>query len=129
MLASCWCWTMQYDTIYACQDRKDDIKIGVHSTAVLFGTHVRPFIQASAIGFVVLLVCAGIANQQSPLYFLFSCAGTAFWFIRQFRDLDLDEPKSCWAAFKGNGKLGWFVWSGLIIDYIWKLQNLQVALL
>ena len=35
-------WTIVYDTIYACQDREDDVHAGVKSTALLFGSYVRP---------------------------------------------------------------------------------------
>ena len=37
----CWAWCMGYDTIYACQDREDDMAIGIGSSALSFGRHVR----------------------------------------------------------------------------------------
>jgi len=50
----CWAWCMGYDTIYACQDREDDMAIGVGSSALSFGRHVR----AGVIGLYALTVLA-----------------------------------------------------------------------
>ena len=43
-----WSWTMIYDTIYAHQDREDDIVVGVKSTAVLFGDNTKPWLAGFA---------------------------------------------------------------------------------
>ncbi|KAJ3479283.1 hypothetical protein NLI96_g9171 [Meripilus lineatus] len=123
MLASGWCWTMQYDTIYACQDRKDDVKMGVHSTAVLFGDYVMPFIKLNALSFLALLAYAGTLNNQGTPYYVVTIGGTALWLIRQFAVLDLEVSESCWNAFKKNGQLGWVVTAGLALDYLFKLHS------
>lgn len=123
MLAGSWCWTMQYDTIYACQDRKDDAKMGVHSTALLFGDYVLPFLQLNAVGFVALLYYAGKINQQGMAYYTISVGGTALWLLWQFLTLELDVPASCWLAFQRNGRLGWVVWGGLMLDYYLKVTQ------
>ncbi|KAF7795214.1 hypothetical protein EIP86_006364 [Pleurotus ostreatoroseus] len=120
MLIGCWCWTMEYDTVYACQDRKDDIKVGVNSTAVLFGDHVLPFLKINAVVFVGLLVYVGKLNEQGPIYYALACFGSAAWLVWQFFTLDLDSPKSCWDAFMGNGRLGWVIWGGIALDYVAK---------
>lgn len=126
------------DTVYACQDRKDDVKVGVHSTAVLFGDYVLPFLKINAIVFVVLLVYVGKLNEQGPIYYALACFGSAAWLMWQFFTLDLDSPKSCWGkrtpsvlvaspvslrfvdAFMGNGRLGWVIWGGIALDYVAK---------
>ncbi|KAH7917710.1 hypothetical protein BV22DRAFT_991490, partial [Leucogyrophana mollusca] len=53
------CWTVVFDTIYACQDRKEDAKLGVGSTAVLFGNQLRPILAIFATVFVASLAYAG----------------------------------------------------------------------
>ena len=126
------------DTVYACQDRKDDIKVGVNSTAVLFGDHVLPFLKINAVVFVGLLVYVGKLNEQGPIYYALACFGSAAWLVWQFFTLDLDSPKSCWGksrfsisypcsvslenvdAFMGNGRLGWVIWGGIALDYVAK---------
>lgn len=63
LYAGCWAWCMGYDTIYACQDREDDAGIGIGSSALSFGRHVR----AGVIGLYALAI-AGWAG--------------AFWLVR-----------------------------------------------
>lgn len=118
MMAACWCWTMLYDTIYACQDKKDDVKMGVRSTALLFGSWIRPLLVVCAITFVIMLTWAGILNEQGRAYFILSVGGTAVHLVWQFATVDLEEPSSCWRNFKRNGHLGWTVWGGIMLDYI-----------
>jgi len=118
MLAGTWCWTMLYDTIYACQDKKDDVKVGVNSTAILFGTWIKPLLYGLAVIFVVMLYLAGAANHQGPAYFAVSVGGTALHLVWQFATVDLEVSESCWTNFQRNGHLGWVVWGGLMIDYL-----------
>ena len=61
-------WTLVYDTEYACQDRKDDVKAGVKSAALLFGAHVRTFLMFFAAIFVGTLIIGGILNEQTAPY-------------------------------------------------------------
>ncbi|KAJ7272422.1 UbiA prenyltransferase family-domain-containing protein [Mycena rebaudengoi] len=102
-MAGCWWWTMLYDTIYACQDIRDDVKMGVRSTAILFGTWIRPLLKCCAVTFAAMLAGAG------------------------FMTVDLNVPTSCWLNFNRNGKLGWIVLCGLLVDYVLSLCILQSA--
>lgn len=86
---------MVYDTIYACQDIKDDVKMGVRSTAILFGTWIRPLLMGCAATFVICLAIAGYINGQGAAYFGLSVIGTACHFIWQFATVNLAEPSSC----------------------------------
>jgi 4-hydroxybenzoate polyprenyltransferase len=88
-------WTMHYDTIYACQDRKDDIVVGVKSTAVMLGDFVRPFTAACAALFLATLYYAGRLNDQTPIFFLLTVGGTAAHVLYQYATVDLDSPDSC----------------------------------
>jgi 4-hydroxybenzoate polyprenyltransferase len=126
MIAGCWCWTMLYDTIYACQDMKDDVKMGVRSTALLFGSRIRPLLISCAVIFVAMLIQAGIMNGQGPAYFILSVGGTAAHLVWQFATVDLEDPQSCGINFQRNGHLGWTVWGGLVIDYLFCIGILKV---
>ncbi|KAG7096099.1 hypothetical protein E1B28_006775 [Marasmius oreades] len=117
----CWCWTMLYDTIYACQDIEDDVKMGVRSTAILFGTWIRPLLIACGITFIVMLSWAGVLNGQGSPFFAISVGGTTVHLISQYRTVNLDVPASCWQNFMSNGQLGWIIWGGLIADYMLRL--------
>ncbi|KAJ3895626.1 4-hydroxybenzoate polyprenyl transferase [Lentinula edodes] len=124
-MAACWCWTMLYDTIYACQDIEDDVKMGIRSTAILFGSYIRPLLIACGCSFVVLLCSAGILNGQGPAFYTLSVGGLLLHLIRQWWTVDLEIPKSCWANFNSNGQLGWIIWLGLVIDYAINLRLIQ----
>ena len=87
--------TRLLDTIYACQDRRDDIKVGVKSTAVMLGDFVRPFTFSCAVLFVATLAYAGILNEQTPYFFYFTVGGTSLHLIWQYITVDLDDPASC----------------------------------
>jgi 4-hydroxybenzoate polyprenyltransferase len=84
------------DTIYACQDIKDDVKVGVRSTAILFGSWILPLLISCAVVFVAMLAAAGCLNAQGYPYFLISVGGTAAHLVWQFMTVDLEVPSSCW---------------------------------
>ncbi|THH10556.1 hypothetical protein EW146_g8340 [Bondarzewia mesenterica] len=100
MLFGLICWTILYDTIYACQDRKDDIKAGVKSTALLFGDRVRPILAAFGTTFVACLIVAGILNKQGPAFFAVSCGGAAIHISWQLITWRVDDPQDSGAKFK-----------------------------
>ncbi|KAF8975453.1 UbiA prenyltransferase family [Cyathus striatus] len=60
----CICWTMIYDTIYACQDRNDDRKAGIKSTAILFGESVKLIVSIFYIVFIICFATAGVYNSH-----------------------------------------------------------------
>ena len=98
-------WTLSYDTIYAHQDKKDDAKIGVRSTALLFGASTKPWLSAFYGGSVALMVAAGIVADARWSYYA-ALAAAALHFAWQVRTLDLDDPKDCLAKFKSNRDAG-----------------------
>lgn len=115
------CWTLHFDTIYACQDRKDDIKVGVRSAAVLLGDSVLLFTSTCASLLVVLLAYVGTVNQQGIRFFGISVAGSALHLIWQYATLDVHDGKSCMLNFTRNGQMGWIIWGGMLLDYFVKL--------
>ncbi|EPQ51234.1 UbiA prenyltransferase [Gloeophyllum trabeum ATCC 11539] len=118
MLAAAWCWTVYYDTIYACQDIRDDIKMGIRSTARLFGSRIRLALTMLTLGLVGLLTLVGRVNNQRLPYFLVSVGGGGLHLMWQLCTLNLAVPNSCWIAFKRNGQFGLIVWAGIFIDYV-----------
>lgn len=112
-------WTVVYDTFYAMVDRDDDLKIGIKSTAILFGDDDRlitGFLQACV---VVTLVFIGTRFQLGYWYFvtLPGVAGLFFyqqWLIRQrLRD-------ACFKAFLHNNWVGMTVFGGIALHYLLK---------
>ncbi|KAG6915308.1 hypothetical protein DXG01_012231 [Tephrocybe rancida] len=115
------CWIIQVDTIYACQDRADDIKAGNNSTAVLFGDYVRPILAVFATVFVCGLTLAGQLNQQGLWYYL-AVGATALHLLWQLSTLQPDVSADCWEKFKSNGHLGYLLMAGLTMDYVVKAR-------
>jgi 4-hydroxybenzoate polyprenyltransferase len=93
------------DTIYACQDIKDDTKAGVKSTALLFGDNVREFLVIFATIFVASLAAAGNLNEQSTVYYVVACGGAMVYFVWQFATWNVNDPVDCDAKFKVRAKI------------------------
>ncbi|KAA1478074.1 UbiA prenyltransferase [Dentipellis sp. KUC8613] len=110
-------WTIFYDTIYACQDRKDDAKAGVKSTALLFGDQIWPILCCFALAFVASLTYVGHCNGKGIAFYLISCGGALAHVAWQLATWNPDDPKDCGDKFKSNGDMGYIVWAGLLLDF------------
>lgn len=110
-------WTMVYDTIYAHQDKHDDKRIGVSSTALSFGERPTPILTLFAAGKMTCLVAAGLLTDMScPYYACISAAGLHL--ARQIALTDLSDPKQCKQAFDSNVTTGMMTWFGVILGRI-----------
>ncbi|KAI0726358.1 UbiA prenyltransferase family-domain-containing protein [Fomitopsis betulina] len=90
------CWTIHFDTVYACPDKRYDQRIGIYSTALLFGDYVRPVLSVFCASFVACLAFAGYANQQGPLFYVLSVGSAAIgslWQLTTAADLEKDGTK------------------------------------
>jgi len=117
-LASC-CWSIYYDTVYATMDVKDDVKIGIKSTAVLFASWTRHILGVFCAGFVVLLSLAGAKNEQGIAYFGISILVTLFLLTWQLYTWEPEDPRSSFTRFDMNGRwIGKIVAMGLMADYL-----------
>ncbi len=108
-------WTLAYDTIYAHQDKDDDILIGVKSTALLFGENTRNWLSAF---FTLALVCIGFAviladGGRFALAGLSLAALHAFWQVRNF---DGGDSALCLKLFKSNRTFGLLILFGFVLD-------------
>lgn len=101
-------WTLGYDTIYAHQDKNDDQKIGIKSTALRLGEHTKQFVALFYLLALVLFVWAGmLAGMHNSFYALM--LPVAVHFICQVYRVNLDEPASCRQVFISNIRLGGWV--------------------
>lgn len=110
-------WSVAYDTIYAMVDRDDDLRIGVKSTAILFGSGDRLMVGVFHLATLGLLAWVGaLADRGLPYYMgLAVAAGLA---IHEQRLIAEREPKACFRAFLHNNWLGAAVYAGLVVDYL-----------
>ncbi|KAG6461583.1 4-hydroxybenzoate polyprenyltransferase, mitochondrial [Manduca sexta] len=106
-------WTVVYDTIYAHQDKADDARVGVKSTALTFGTRTRAALTATLGVSAACFACAGAAAGLSHAY---SGALAAFSAIlaHQIYTLDTENAQECAAKFKSNSLLGGLILLGIL---------------
>ncbi|HIJ22687.1 MAG: 4-hydroxybenzoate octaprenyltransferase [Gammaproteobacteria bacterium] len=109
------CWAVVYDTMYAMVDREDDLKVGVRSTAILFGSWDRFMIGLFQLIMLGLLVLAGDGFElggyyNSGLLTAAALAGYHQWLIRN------REPQRCFQAFLHNHWIGLAVFVGIVVD-------------
>ncbi|KAJ7057192.1 4-hydroxybenzoate polyprenyl transferase [Mycena amicta] len=127
LMGGTWAWTIWYDTIYACQDKKDDVKAGVKSTALLFGNSIKVVLAFFASLMLGALAVAGILNGHQLPYFTLSVGGGAVYLGVQLYTFNPNSPKSCWAAFHRNGfNLGGLIWAGFLADYLWSTKRMEI---
>ena len=106
-------WTLVYDTIYAHQDKKDDVKVGVKSTALHFGEDTKEYLGAFAGLAVAGLVGAGAgAGVAWPFYA--GVAGAASHLVWQIKTVDLDDPEQCAQKFRSNAGYGALVFAAAV---------------
>lgn len=110
-------WTVAYDTEYAMVDRDDDIKLGLKSTAILFGDMDKLIIGVLQALFVFIMILAGRLVEAGAAYYLGLCAATGF-FIYQHRLIKDRERLDCLAAFLNNHWAGLVIFIGLAIDFL-----------
>ena len=110
-------WTTMYDTLYAMADREDDLKIGVKSTAILFGNMDKTAI--ALLQTLVLLVLAIIgrhANMTYPFYIAMLIG--AFMFLFQQRLIKHRLSDRCVYAFLNNNYFGLVIFLGILGHYV-----------
>jgi 4-hydroxybenzoate polyprenyltransferase len=110
-------WALIYDTEYAMVDREDDLKIGIKSTAILFGRYDRLIIGLLQALMLLLLLWVGSAAERGAAYYLGLLVAAGFsgyqqWLIRK------REPALCFKAFLNNNAFGLAVFLGLVVDYL-----------
>lgn len=111
-------WTVAYDTQYAITDRDDDLKIGVKSTAILFGKYDITCISILQMMNILLIGSAFYIENILFPYGLIALLFVSFDFIYQWNKTKKKEPKSCFWAFRHNRWVGLIVFMGIFINYI-----------
>ena len=106
-------WTLGYDTIYAHQDKEDDVRIGVKSSALALGARTRPFLFAFYLAAAALWIAAGVSAGLAWPYFVGVALATAqmAW---QAAAVDTDDPEDCLLKFRSNRLVGWALLLGAI---------------
>ncbi|MFJ2645174.1 4-hydroxybenzoate octaprenyltransferase [Streptomyces sp. NPDC087420] len=106
-------WTLFHDTVYSHQDKEYDRRIGVKSSALMFGRASKAWLAV----FIVLSVAGALwAGAETETGWAFSvlvaCAGLLLSYLTV--RVNLDDPKSCWDTFVANRYFGWIILAAAI---------------
>ncbi|MFL0811325.1 MAG: 4-hydroxybenzoate octaprenyltransferase [Agarilytica sp.] len=109
-------WTVAYDTFYAMCDREDDVKIGVKSTAILFGDMDRVATASLQAITLVSLFIIGSRFELGDVYYSSLIIAAALFAYQQYLIKDR-VPANCFAAFINNNWVGMVIFLGIVADF------------
>ena len=110
-------WTVAYDTMYAMVDREDDLKVGVKSTAILFGDADKVIIGFIQILVLVTLGIVGDHLAMSWFYYAGLAVAALLAIYQQYLIKDRNGPR-CFRAFLNNNWFGGAVFCGIASHYV-----------
>ncbi|XP_015600634.1 4-hydroxybenzoate polyprenyltransferase, mitochondrial isoform X2 [Cephus cinctus] len=113
------CWTILYDTIYAHQDKVDDLLLGIKSTALKFGDKTKLYLSGFGATMISSLVGVGLAVEQTWPYY--GAVGiVASHLANQIYTLNVDNPTDCANKFISNHKVGMILFAGIVLGNLAK---------
>ena len=108
-------WAIAYDTAYAMVDRDDDLKIGVKSSAILFGRYDIAGVMTAQVLFLSLMAWVGWWQLRGALYFAGLAAAVAL-VAYQYRLMRGRTREGCFKAFLNNNWVGCVIFIGIAAD-------------
>jgi 4-hydroxybenzoate polyprenyltransferase len=109
-------WTIAYDTMYAMVDRDDDLKIGIKSSAILFGRYDLFIVGLLQLTCLILLIILGLIEQFGVVYYL-GLLIVLVLFIKQQSEIKSRDKKACFKAFLDNNWVGMTIFIALFLSY------------
>jgi len=109
-------WATIYDTMYAMVDREEDVRIGVKSTAILFGDADRTIIAMLQFTFFMTMVIIG-NNLNLGLFFYVGLVAAGLLSLYQLYLIRRRDPEKCLKAFKNNNLFGLAIFFGIVLHY------------
>ncbi len=110
-------WTVAYDTMYAMVDRDDDLKIGVKSTAILFGKWDLYIIALLNITFIAMMAAVGVTFDLN-LAFWCGLLAASVLLIRQQYAIRYRDRDRCFWAFLNNNYVGLAIFVGVVLGFL-----------
>ncbi|XP_013411841.1 4-hydroxybenzoate polyprenyltransferase, mitochondrial-like isoform X1 [Lingula anatina] len=112
-------WTLMYDTIYAHQDKEDDLLIGVKSTALKLGDSTKPWLTGFSSAMITCLTLTGYMCEQTWPYYI-GVGAVATHLVHQIYTVDLNNPEDCGKKFRSNKWLGAIMFAGVVAGTLLK---------
>lgn len=110
-------WALAYDTLYAMADREEDWRIGVKSTAILFGHFDRLMVGVFHACMLAVLIAVGVWLGRGRPYYAGLVAAAALAVYQQILAVGRD-PVLCLRAFLNNSWMGAAIFAGIALDYL-----------
>lgn len=107
-------WTVAYDTLYAMVDRDDDLKIGIKSSAILFGKFDKAAVGLLQLVTLLLLLLVGYLSELATIYYWFLLAASSLFVYQQWL-ARARERDACFKAFLNNNYVGMLVFMGIAL--------------
>ena len=109
-------WAIAYDTEYAMVDRDDDLKLGIRTSAITFGSFDVAAVMICYTATFAILAWIGVSRQMGPLYFA-GLVGAMLMALHHNALIRDRSREGCFKAFMHNNWLGAAVFAGLALDY------------
>lgn len=115
-------WTIIYDTIYAHQDKNDDLTVGIKSTALRFGSNTKQWLSGFSLIMTSNLMLAGIVCEQTWPYYA-SVGLISIHLANQIYTLQIDNPQDCGKKFVSNSRVGLVLFMGILLGTLMKPET------
>ncbi|WP_297480900.1 4-hydroxybenzoate octaprenyltransferase [uncultured Photobacterium sp.] len=112
-------WTIAYDTLYAMVDRDDDLKVGIKSTAILFGRFDKLIVGILQLTTIMLLIAIGGILQLNQGYYWSLLLASAL-FVYQQMLIQGRQREQCFKAFLNNNYVGMVIFIGISLSVLWQ---------
>ncbi|MCC5796982.1 MAG: 4-hydroxybenzoate octaprenyltransferase [Methylophaga sp.] len=112
-------WTTVYDTFYAMADRPDDLKVGVKSTAILFGEDDLTILKILQLSFLSVMLLVGLQLQMSLIFYLGLLVALLLFAYQQWIAEDR-QPRQCVQAFLNNNWVGAVIFAAVVLHYMYQ---------
>ncbi|XP_034952314.1 4-hydroxybenzoate polyprenyltransferase, mitochondrial [Chelonus insularis] len=116
------CWTILYDTIYAHQDKVDDLRLGIKSTALKFGDRTNLYLSGFGTSMITSLIIAGVQSGQTWPYYT-AVTLVAGHLAEQISTLKINDPTDCAEKFISNSIVGFILFTGIVLGNLLKSSN------
>ncbi|KAL6426018.1 hypothetical protein ACFW04_008955 [Cataglyphis niger] len=113
------CWTILYDTIYAHQDKIDDIMLGIKSTAIKFGDDTKFYLSGFGMVMITSLIASGVLTTQTWPYYT-AVGLIAMHISNQIYTLNINNPTDCAKKFISNHRVGMILFIGIVLGNLMK---------
>jgi 4-hydroxybenzoate polyprenyltransferase len=107
-------WTMVYDTLYAHQDKVDDRKLGLHSTALTFGSNTKPILHGFAALSYASWLAAGYQSDIINAFYALGITGAYGHLLWQIQTANLEDPHNLAKRFRSNHTVGAIVFGSIV---------------